>query len=222
MKKNQFSALGCLLKVIAGSMFVGVLLFGAVYLGSLILPPKWQHPGLCAALIMPVFILGIELATVILSPGSTTPFGILGLKRRDFTIEAVQAKGKLVQQTFLAKRAFQVAECEDEGSQYFIELADHSILFLQGQYLYDFEPITDDPDEHQPRRFPCTEFVISRDAEDSYFFQLDCQGAPFEPECITPPFSSKDYQENRVPDNGDILSAVTYDELKQHRLASAA
>ncbi len=221
MKKNQFSPMGCLLKIITGSVFVGALLFGAVYLGTLIIPPQWQHPGLCAVLILPVFILGIELATVILSPGSTTPFGILGLKEKDFTKEAVQAKGVMLQQTFHAKRAFQVAEREDEGCQYFIELADDSVLFIQGQYLYDFEPIIDDPELNQPRRFPCTEFVISRDTQGDYFIQLDCKGAPFEPECLTPPFSRRDYREDRVPEDGAVFSDVSYDELKQQRLASA-
>ncbi|WP_395744312.1 hypothetical protein [Prosthecobacter sp.] len=220
MKKAPFTATGCAVKIIVGSVFVGALIIGAVYLTTSIIPPKWQHPGLIAALVLPVFVLGVELATAVLSPKSTTPFGILGLKRKDFTVEAVRAKGELLQQTFHATRAFQVTEREDEGCQYFIELTDGSVLFLQGQYLYDFEPITDDPDENQPRRFPCTEFVVSRDVEGRYFIQLDCHGTALEPECLAPPFSRRDYREDRVPDDGDIISDISYDELKRQRMAA--
>lgn len=222
MKKAPFSATGCLIKIIAGSMFVGALVIGAVYLVTSIIPPDWRHPGLCAAFIIPVFVMGIELATVILSPHSTTPFGILGLKRKDFTLAAVRARGQLVQQTFRATRAFQVAERGDEGCQYFIELEDRSVLFLQGQYLYNFEPITDDPDENRPRRFPCTEFVVSRDNQGEYFIQLDCHEKPFEPDCIAPPFSRSDHRDQKVPDNGAILTDISYDELKRRCLAAAA
>ena len=34
--------------------------------------------------------------------------------------------------------------------------------FLSGQYLYDYEPISDDPDANEARSFPCTEFTVRR------------------------------------------------------------
>lgn len=224
-KKKAFSATGCFLKLIAGTVFVLTLIGLTCWMITsdkviAVIPQSWQLPGL-VCLLVAVFVMGVELATVILSPRSSTPFGILGLKRKDYTIEALNAQGLLVQQTFHARRAFAVEEWEDEGIQYFVELADQSVLFLQGQYLYDFEPITDDPELNQPRSFPCTEFVISRDQNDDYFFQLDCKGPAFEPECTAPAFSRKDCRQGRVPDNGEIISGISYDELKRQRLASA-
>ena len=44
---------------------------------------------------------------------------------------------------FTASRAFAVEEFEDEGSHYFVDLTDNRVLFLSGQYLYDYEPLED-------------------------------------------------------------------------------
>src|SRR5262245_21050528 len=52
----------------------------------------------------------------------------------------LQKKDDLISGDFKARRAFMVDEFEDEGIHYFIELEDNSILFLSGQYLYDYEP----------------------------------------------------------------------------------
>ena len=69
----------------------------------------------------------------------------------------------IVDTPFQATRAFGVEDYGDEGSHYFLELADGSgILALCGQYLYAYEPITDDPELNQPRRFPCTSFTVRR------------------------------------------------------------
>ncbi|MGA0525210.1 hypothetical protein ACO2WH_25480, partial [Escherichia coli] len=54
----------------------------------------------------------------------------------------LDAKGLLVRQRFQATRAFAVEAFEDEGPQYYIELSDGRVLYLNGQYLYDSEPIT--------------------------------------------------------------------------------
>ena len=63
-------------------------------------------------------------------------------------------------------------EFEDEGLHYFIELVDGRVLFLSGQYLYDYEPISDDPESNQPRSFPCTEFTVRRHKNDGCVVDL--------------------------------------------------
>jgi hypothetical protein len=221
MKKKAFSPAGCFFKIAAGTVFVGTTawLITSDFVTSRV-PQSWQGPGVASIVVVAVLIIGVELATVILSPGSSTPFGILGRKGKDCTIEAVRAKGELEQRTFHARRVFEVAERGDEGLHYFVELVDDSTLYLTGQYLYDFVPISDDPELEQPRLFPCTEFVISRDKKNEDFIQLDCKGPAIEPECITPPFSSNDHKQGRVPDDGDVITDVSYDELKSQRLAA--
>ena len=77
-------------------------------------------------------------------------------------IAELDAAGGLVRQSFHAMRALLIDEYEDEGLHYYLELADGRVLCLTGQYLCDFEPITDDQEHNQPRSFPCTEFEILR------------------------------------------------------------
>ena len=69
--------------------------------------------------------------------------GILVARRRKAeepsgTLARLESQGLLLRQRFRANRAFGVDELEDEGSHYVIELEDRSVLFLSGQYLYEF------------------------------------------------------------------------------------
>ena len=43
---------------------------------------------------------------------------------------------------------------------HFLELSDESVMCLYGQYLYEYEPIDDDPELNQPRLFPTSEFSV--------------------------------------------------------------
>ena len=108
----------------------------------------------------------------------------------------------LVSQRFQARRAFEVEEFEDEGQSFFIELADGSVLFLSGQDLYDDEA-----------RFPCTEFVVRRTptGED---YDVTCEGEPLAPEAVAPWFSGDEHDSGRVPQDGQVITDRTYDEVK--------
>ena len=55
-------------------------------------------------------------------------------------IEELARQGLVVTTEFRARRALTIAEFEDEGSHYFVELDDGRALFLTGQHLYDHEP----------------------------------------------------------------------------------
>jgi hypothetical protein len=120
----------------------------------------------------------------------------------------------LVSQRFHARRAFEIEEFEDEGMSFFVELADDSVLFLSGQYLYEYEPIDDDPDLNQPRRFPCTEFTVRRHPTEHWVYDVACSGEVLEPEGLAPPFSGDDYDFGRIPEDGQVITDRSYDELK--------
>ncbi|MRW89020.1 hypothetical protein GJ699_03390 [Duganella sp. FT80W] len=133
-------------------------------------------------------------------------------------IADLESQGQLVRETYRATRAFGVEEFEDEGSHYFIELADGRVLYLSGQYLYDFEPISDDPELNQSRRFPCTEFEVLRHKDRGYVIDIHCAGQVLEPELIAPAFTQADWQRG-VPEDGDIIDGKAYDALKLERTA---
>lgn len=141
-------------------------------------------------------------------------------KTIDEQIADLESAGLLLHESFKARRAFQVEEFEDEGSHYFVELEDGRTLYLNGQYLYDFEPIEDDPEFNQPRKFPCTEFTVLRRKDAGYVVHLLCLGTVLQPECLAPHFEKADWQRG-LSEDGDILAGKTYDEIKRERMKAS-
>ncbi|MDX9973122.1 MAG: hypothetical protein RBU21_09045 [FCB group bacterium] len=126
--------------------------------------------------------------------------------------------GLLVEERYTAARAFNVEEFGDEGSIYFVELTDGRVLFLMGQYLYEYEPIDDGPDNRQPRTFPCTEFTLRRHRDEGYVYDIKCGGEILEPE-VTAAWLGKDvWKKGVVPGDAEIIAGRTYDDLKQEHM----
>jgi len=160
----------------------------------------------------------IVLALWLFSPKGTDP---LGRKTAEEHRRELEQLGLLESTEFRATRAFGVEEFEDEGLHYFLELTSGGVLFLSGQYLYDYEPISDDPDANEARSFPCTEFTVRRHKREGYVVEILCGGTVLEPEAMAPPFGQKVWQANRVPEDGQVITGATYDHLKREYLGGA-
>ena len=160
-----------------------------------------------------VFVIGMVVLSAWLF--NRRGAGPLGRTTTEERIRELEAAGQLESTTFRATRAFGVEESEDEGLHYFLELADGRVLFLSGQYLYDYEPISDDPDVNQPRSFPCTEFTVRRHRAERYVVEIVRGGAVLEPEVIGPPFGRQAWRAKRVPEDGQVIADATYDALKR-------
>jgi len=126
----------------------------------------------------------------------------------------LEQKGLLLNEPFKARRAFQVEEFEDEGSHYFVELDNGSILFLSGQYLYEFEEITEDPELNQNRRFPCSKFTLQKHKETGNVLNIVCGGKVIPIECVAPPFDKSAFKRGLVPEDGEVLRNQLYEDLK--------
>jgi hypothetical protein len=197
------------MRVIAAGIFVFagitalIVLVSAMRFQDL---PRW---------FIPPFIVGflglIALAYWLFNPKGTD---LLGTKTQEEHIRELESQGLLDSTDFQATRAFEVEEFEDEGTQYYLELADGRVLFLIGQYLYDYSP---DPDLGTPRRFPCSEFTVRRHKVQDYVAEIQCRGAVLEPEFVAPPFNQDDWKSDRVPYDGKIITDRTYEELKRER-----
>lgn len=154
------------------------------------------------------------VAVVLFNAKGTDP---LGLKSPEEYLRHLDELGLLESSDFQARRAFAVAEFEDEGSHYFLELVDGRVLYLSGQYLYNYEPC-DDPEMNQPRSFPCSDFTVARHKTERFVVEFACRGEVIEPEFVAPAFSKRDWRLGRVPQDGQIFSETTYDELKASML----
>ena len=192
------------MRVVFAALFVLVGMFAAVTAIdelSVKIPSKWMGP-VTALILFPLIILALRLFNRAQPRGRTVEEQIADMK----------SKGLIVEQSFRAVRAFQAEEYGDEGIQYFIELEDGSILFLGGQYLYDYELIDDDPEINQPRQFPCTEFTIQRHKKDDYVVRICCGGKVIEPDVCVPPLRGKNLEQ--YGEDGLIIRDKPYDVLK--------
>ena len=194
-------------------VFVGLLVMVAL-LGSqnaFDRAPGWLvSSGIAAWTIVLLF-----LSTRLFQSRDSNLFGTVSLEQQARELEA---QGLLESAHFRATRAFGVAEVEDEGLHYFIELENGGVLYLSGQYLYDYEPIDDDPDLNQARSFPCTEFTIRRHKKEGFVVDIARSGRVIEPEVVTRAFTRSDWKENRVPEDGDIVKDKSYEALMRERV----
>lgn len=137
-------------------------------------------------------------------------------KSTEELIAELEAKNLVRREVYHARRAFQVEETEDEGSNYFIELADGRVLFISGQLLYEYEP----DESGEPRRFPCTEFELVLKSDTGDMLDLLCRGQALEPEAVAPAFTIEDFKSGWTPENLEIFDKP-YETLKQERLKGA-
>lgn len=134
-------------------------------------------------------------------------------------IADLETAGLIQRDSYRATRAFEVEEFEDEGTHYYVELEDGRVLYLNGQYLYDYEPMDDDPDVSQPRSFPCTEFETVRHRTEGGVISITCRGHVLTPEIEAPHYTKADFKAGLIPEDGQILTD-SYDEIKRRRIKS--
>ncbi len=196
------------MRVILAACLVIAALFGAGFAVSVLRP---HAPG---GLLVLVFLAVIGASTWLvmrlLNPAGTHP---LGFRSPEAVVASLAEHGLLVSESYAALRAFAVEEFDDEGSHYFLELTDGRVLYLSGQYLYDYEPLEDDGASVH-RLFPCTTFVVRSHRTDGYTIDLLCHGTPFAPEAVLPAFAPEAHRNGRVPADRTVISDRTYYQLR--------
>jgi len=195
---------------------LGAGLFVFAFTISLVGLASWLFPKAPSWLVLPLSLLAFfstTLGALFLFHGKWTH------RRSEQEILAdrfhMEQLGLLISEPYRVRRAFQLEEFEDEGSQYFLELEDHSVLYLSGQFLYEYEPLN-----AKPRRFPCTQFTIRRHKDDGRIVDLLCSGEILEPEIMAPPLAVDELEKYGSIADGQIIQGKSYDELKAERLAT--
>jgi hypothetical protein len=195
------------MRVFLAAFFV----FAGMVITAVLLPDITKHiPPILVGIGEGIVFLLLLVTALILFNGPHTGIG----KSEEARIQELEEKGLLVSTDFNAVRAFQVEEYNDEGLHYFIELTDQSVLYLTGDYLYDYAAIDDGDEYSEPQTFPCTHFTIRRHRKDGFVVDILCRGDLLEPESREPPFQREEYRRGRVPEDGAILTNESFDELK--------
>lgn len=125
------------------------------------------------------------------------------------------AAGTAVRFTFDVVDAIRVEEFEDEGSAYYLKLADGRVLFLQGQYLYEYEAAHEGEDGKPVRaRFPADRFTIERTAGSGLVLGITDFGGLIPVSGVLPPFTVDERRDDSIPNDGDILR-IDFESLRR-------
>jgi hypothetical protein len=148
---------------------------------------------------------GATLAVVAAVAAGLALWALVTVKRRSGSFLARErallaqdlAGGHALATTYTVVDALRVEEAEDEGSSYYLRLADGRVLYLSGQYLYEYE---------EGGAFPCTRFTVVRAPASGMFLEMLALGPPLAPSGTLPPFTTVDHRADRVPSDGDVLT----------------
>jgi hypothetical protein len=77
-------------------------------------------------------------------------------------LERLEKSGEAVREVYAVGRALTFEDHTTSGLVHLLDVGSGRVLCLHGQSYYDFEPIEDDPDSNQPRRFPTISFTLLR------------------------------------------------------------
>ena len=195
-------------------ILAGLFVFGGVLLAVCLLGPAFDgyppwHGGILIGLVMGMLFLALVAAAQMLFNWP------IDWRKERFNqeeyIKDLEDRGLLISTDYQSTRAFELEEYADEGLHYFVELADGTVLYLTGQDLYDYDPIDDDPELNQPRRFPCTQFSLRSHRDQGPYIDIQCRGEVIEPEFVEP--HPERFWERGLED-GQIITNQTYDEIR--------
>lgn len=134
----------------------------------------------------PFFIILFgTLSTFVLAP-----WLVLRLWPRVDPVQRAALAGTLEAHEFNVVRAWQIAELEDEGLHFVLELASGGTLFLSGQFLY--EPVAKGV-------FPCAELTVSVDTRTKDVLALGCAGERIDIVDTLDAFSDEDLERRVHP-----------------------
>ena len=172
----------------------------------------------------PPLLFGLTMAVVLIVFALVMSV-IFNLSRRSPprgpTVAELDAQGLVTSVDYKATRAFKVDEFEDEGLHYFVELSDRTVLYLNGQYLYDYDLDAASSENRPTVGFPNTEFTACRHRIEGSVLDLICRGEPLKPEVIAPAFGANRFKAGDIPSDGEIIRDRSYDSIKAECMAAA-
>jgi len=131
------------------------------------------------------------------------------------TVDEQLKKETADRETLEVNRAISFQDLNTGSQVHFLELDDNSILCLYGQYLFEFEPIDDDPEWNQARLFPTSRFVRTFDTRSQETLEIEPNGDVLDTD-ILPDATDFDrlYDLNIRLDDGERLKEVSLEEIK--------
>lgn len=109
-----------------------------------------------------------------------------GQSDRDYLNELL-AKGEAVTEHYTVNAAISFEDLSTGSQAHLLDIGNGNVMCLYGQYLYDYEPIEDDPEINQDRKFPTRQFSVVRRLKDAEILVLAPGAEVVEPRCLENP-----------------------------------
>ena len=188
----------------------------------------WNIVGDPVGALLSLIVLGLGVALVSLVPlyFIVNAPGFLRWLRGispDDHLKQLEADGKAVRENYRMRRAMTFEDWGTSSIAHLIELDDGRLLCLHGQYYYDFEPIDDDPEVNQPRRFPTSEFSLLRDARNGTVLMLTPGNEVVAPTVCAPIAKYKKMYELGIRlEDGELITGMSFEAAQKAVQAGAA
>ena len=138
------------------------------------------------------------------------------LKRQSVedSLKELVEKGKATSEVYTVNAAMSFNDLNTGSMVHLLDIGDERILCLNGQYLYDYEPVDDDPESNQARRFPTRQFTLIRRVKGSEVLSLQPGAEVVEPQLLEHPPMEKLYDLGFELTDGEIRAHVSFDQLR--------
>jgi hypothetical protein len=130
-------------------------------------------------------------------------------------LKQLETTGEAIREHYQTYRALTFEELNTSSVVHFIDVGAGQVLCLYGQQYFDFEPIDDDPDVNQPRKFPTKEFDLLRHKNRNEVLEVFPGPAVVEPTICKPIAGPKKLHDLGITfEDGQLVSGVAFDALK--------
>lgn len=131
-------------------------------------------------------------------------------------LSKLEASGEALREEYVATRALTVEELSTGSVLHFLDLGRGKVLCLFGQQYYEFEPINDDPDMNQARKFPTETFSLLRDEKTGEVLSLFPGSKVLEPTVCDPVvWPQKLWDLGFELKDGEVVSGSNMDAIEQ-------
>jgi hypothetical protein len=156
-----------------------VFVFGGVRVAHYLFSPAFRSIPQLSVVLMLTFVALLYLAVRIFAPFS-----------------GPKTLGEPKRTRYDVRRAMRLTGSDD----YFLELADGSVLYLGGLYL------------QEAQAFPCRELTVQRHPVEGYVIDVECAG-----ELIVPEPGKRFAENDDIPVDGHLVAGLTFDALRARR-----
>ena len=126
----------------------------------------------------------------------------------------LESDGKAIREGYETTRGIRFEDLSTGCIAHLLDIGDRGVLCLYGQSYFEFEPIDDDPDVNQPRKFPTRTFSVLRRKSNGEVLALYPGADVFEPTVCGGIVGPEKALDLKLQDGG-IISTKSFEDMEQ-------